>query len=145
MMQNLRAPILSFGKLLGSIRSVQPPVVSFKTAQALQCSRTEVNLDLPVEIENPFQKDKRQCILCKMNIIPNYKNVKLLSQFVSPYTGYVYGRHITGLCRKKQELVEREIKKSQSAGLMAIALKELVFMRDPKLFDPDRPFRPHKY
>ncbi|XP_075232610.1 mitochondrial ribosomal protein S18C [Lycorma delicatula] len=101
--------------------------------------------DMPIEMKNPFEKEKQQCILCKMQITPDFKNVKLLSQFVSPYTGQIYGRHITGLCRHKQQQVEKEIRKAQSAGFMAIALKELVFMRDPKLFDPDRPFRPHKY
>lgn len=56
------------------------------------------------------------CILCKMNIIPDYKNTRMLSQFISRFTGRIYGRHITGLCRHKQEHVEKEIKKSREAG-----------------------------
>jgi hypothetical protein len=42
--------------------------------------------------------------------------VRLLSQFVSPYTGRIYGRHITGLCKQKQKLVEEEIEKAQVCG-----------------------------
>lgn len=49
-----------------------------------------------------------------MNI--DYKNTRLLSQFISRFTGRVYGRHITGLCRHKQDEVEKEIKKAREAG-----------------------------
>lgn len=80
-----------------------------------------------------------------MDITPNYKNVKLLSQFQSPYTGRIYGRHITGLCKHKQEQVELEIIKSQNAGLMGYYNKDPDFLRDPKLFDPENPFRPHRF
>lgn len=69
-----------------------------------------------VSIRNPYEKEKRLCILCKMNIVPDYKNTRMLSQFISRFTGRIYGRHITGLCRHKQELVEKEIKKSREAG-----------------------------
>lgn len=80
-----------------------------------------------------------------MSITPNYKNVRLLSQFQSPHTGRIYGRHITGLCKSKQEQVEKEIMKAQVAGFMPYYLKSPEFLADPKLFDPERPLRPHKY
>lgn len=51
-----------------------------------------------------------------MNITPDYKNIRLLSQFISPYTGRIYGRHITRLCKHKQELVEKEISKAHDSG-----------------------------
>lgn len=70
----------------------------------------------PISIPNPFEPEKQKCILCKMNIMPDYKNIKLLSQFVSPFTGRVYGRHITGLCKQKQQQVVMEIIKAQHAG-----------------------------
>lgn len=69
------------------------------------------------EIENPFTRDKRQCILCRLNVEPDYKNVRLLSQFQSRFTGRVYGKHITGLCAAKQKRVEAEILRAQAAGL----------------------------
>lgn len=101
--------------------------------------------DEPVKMNNPYRKDKQQCILCKYDIDPDYKNVRLLSQFQSPYTGRIYGRHITGLCKHKQERVEQEIKRAQAAGLMASYLKDIKFVKDPRLFNPERPLRPHKY
>lgn len=101
---------------------------------------------MPVpNMENPFQKEKQQCILCRLKIRPDYKNPKLLSQFMSQYTGRVYGRHITGLCKRKQEEVEKEITKSQKAGFMPTYMKDPVFTRDPKLFSPETPFRPHPF
>uniref|UniRef100_A0A8D8B3X3 28S ribosomal protein S18c, mitochondrial n=1 Tax=Culex pipiens TaxID=7175 RepID=A0A8D8B3X3_CULPI len=102
--------------------------------------------DSPVELgENPFAKERVQCILCKHNVTPDYKNVQLLSQFQSPYTGRIYGKHITGLCKARQEQVEREIIKAQNAGLMPVYHKAVQFLKDPKLFDPEKPVRPHKY
>lgn len=68
-------------------------------------------------MENPFTKEKKICFLCKYDIEPDYKNVRLLSQFQSRYTGRIYDRHITGLCKAKQEKVEHEILKAQSAGI----------------------------
>lgn len=45
--------------------------------------------DMPKRMTNgdPYKKDSFQCIFCKHNIPIDYKNVQLLSQFVSPYTG----------------------------------------------------------
>lgn len=101
--------------------------------------------DEPITIENPYKKDKVQCILCRLNLEPNYKNVRLLSQFQSSYTGRIYGRHITGLCEKQHRMVSVEIRRAQDAGHMPIYNKAPEFLRDPKLFDPERPLRPHKY
>ncbi|EFA10545.1 small ribosomal subunit protein bS18m [Tribolium castaneum] len=108
--------------------------------------RTQSTTDEPLfDMENPFEKERQQCLLCRHKIIPNYKNVKLLSQFQSPYTGRVYGKHITGLCDTQQKLVEAEIIKAQNAGLMATYLKEPCYLKDPKLFDADNPIRPHRF
>ncbi|KYQ55386.1 28S ribosomal protein S18c, mitochondrial, partial [Trachymyrmex zeteki] len=99
----------------------------------------------PIQIRNPYVKEKQECILCRLGIEPDYKNVRLLSQFQSRYTGRIYGRHITGLCKHKQMRLEQEITKAQSAGLMGHWTKELEYVKDPKLFDPNHPFRSHKY
>ena len=40
-----------------------------------------------------------------------------LSQFVSPFTGRIYGRHITGLFDHMQKRVAKLIKRSRSFGL----------------------------
>ncbi|XP_070504211.1 small ribosomal subunit protein bS18m [Chironomus tepperi] len=105
----------------------------------------ESNNDEPIDMENPFEKEKIKCILCQHNIEPSYKNVQLLSQFQSAYTGRIYGRHITGLCKSKQEKVEKEIAKAQSVGFMGFVTKDVKYIKDPKLFDPERPIRSHKY
>ena len=51
-------------------------------------------------------QDPKMCVLCprqyQESIVPDYKNPKLLSQFVSPHTGNVYQSHITGLCKYMQ-------------------------------------------
>lgn len=101
--------------------------------------------DVPIDIPNPFEKERQLCILCKNNITPSYKNVKLLSQFQSSYTGRIYGRHITGLCKQKQEEVEKAIVRAQNCALMPGYHKATDFLQDPKLFDPEKPLRPHKY
>lgn len=101
--------------------------------------------DDPVDMKSPFKREDRQCILCKLNITPDYKNARLLSQFQSSYTGRIYGRHITGLCMKKQKEVEKAIQRSQSCGFMPVYHKAIEFFEDPKLYDPDKPIRPHPY
>lgn len=101
--------------------------------------------DEPIAMSNPYEREKSKCILCRMNIHPNYKNVRLLSQFQSPYTGRIYGRHITGLCKKQQERIEQEIMRSHRTGHMGSYTKSVEFLQDPKLFDPERPIRPHNY
>ena len=98
-----------------------------------------------MDIQNPFEKEPQKCILCKLNISPDYRNVKLLSQFQSSYTGRIYGRHITGLCKHKQEEVEKAIIRAQNCAMMPSYHKDLDFLQEPKLFDPERPIRPHKY
>ncbi|XP_075148888.1 mitochondrial ribosomal protein S18C [Haematobia irritans] len=114
-------------------------------ASSANTSSITPNADEPIDILNPFEKARKTCILCKHNITPDYKNVKLLSQFQSPYTGRIYGRHITGLCKQKQTEVEKAIKRAQQCALMPTYHKDLEFMKDPKLFDPEKPVRPHKY
>lgn len=99
----------------------------------------------PANMKNPYKREDRQCLLCKLNITPDYKNARLLSQFQSSYTGRIYGRHITGLCKTKQMEVEKAIKYSQACGFMPTYHKSLEFVNDPKLYDPEKPTRPHPY
>ncbi|KAL0811572.1 hypothetical protein ABMA28_009955 [Loxostege sticticalis] len=115
---------------------------------AVRLSTTDVKPaedDAPADIENPYKKERKQCILCKLNIKPDYKNYRLLSQFQSPYTGRIYGRHITGLCKTKQEQVEAEISKAQNCAYMPYYYKDKTFLKDPKLFDPSNPVRSHRF
>ncbi|CAD6992251.1 28S ribosomal protein S18c, mitochondrial [Ceratitis capitata] len=126
-----------------STRSIVTPFSSTTLVQ--RNISAPVQSDEPIDIPNPYEKERRECILCKHNIVPNYKNIKLLSQFQSPYTGRIYGRHITGLCKQKQEQVEKAIIRAQNCALMPTYHKDMDFFQDPRLFDPEKPVRPHKY
>ena len=90
-----------------------------------------------------------KCILCPKlyaeELQVNYKNPKLLAQFVSPHTGLTYKSHVTGLCSYMQERVENEVKKAQSAGYLATKMKQLIYLKDPPLFDPTRPAKKNPY
>lgn len=124
---------------------VAPRFCSSSATSDIASSRILNSSDEPIVMANPFEREKPKCILCRMNIHPNYKNVRLLSQFQSPYTGRIYGRHITGLCKMQQDRVEQEIMRSHRTGYMGSYNKGVEFLQDPKLFDPERPIRPHNY
>ncbi|KAG7231892.1 hypothetical protein INR49_010124, partial [Caranx melampygus] len=80
-------------------------------------------------MENPFKEPQKGCILCNVQV--DYKNIQLLSQFISPHTGRIYGRHITGLCGRKQKEVSKAIKKAHAMGFMSVTHKHPQFMKDP--------------
>ncbi|KAK2818516.1 hypothetical protein Q5P01_024077 [Channa striata] len=84
-----------------------------------------------VKMENPFKEPQKGCVLC--NVTVDYKNTQLLSQFISPHTGRIYGRHITGLCGRKQKEVSKAIKKAHSLGFMSVTHKHPQFMKDPNV------------
>ncbi|XP_042668396.1 28S ribosomal protein S18c, mitochondrial [Centrocercus urophasianus] len=105
----------------------------------LQHQQAAVGSDLPIEMENPYKEPPKKCILCGINV--DYKNVQLLSQFVSPYSGRIYGRHITGLCDKKQKEISKAIKRAHIldppfyflTGFMPVMFKNPSFLTDPKI------------
>ncbi|XP_068191172.1 small ribosomal subunit protein bS18m [Antennarius striatus] len=87
--------------------------------------------DAPVTMENPYKEPSKGCILCKVTV--DFKNIQLLSQFISPHTGRIYGRHITGLCGRKQRELSKAIKKAHSMGFMPVTHKHPQFMKDPNI------------
>ncbi|XP_062867929.1 28S ribosomal protein S18c, mitochondrial [Trichomycterus rosablanca] len=89
--------------------------------------------DMPINMENPFKEAQKGCILCNVSV--DYKNVQLLSQFISPHTGRIYGRHITGLCDRKQKQITKAIKRARAMGFMSVTLKDPQFMKDPNVCD----------
>ncbi|XP_004629236.1 28S ribosomal protein S18c, mitochondrial isoform X1 [Octodon degus] len=96
-----------------------------------QYKQVTSNENLPVAMENPYKEPLKKCILCGKHV--DYKNVQLLSQFISPYTGCIHGRHITGLCGKKQKEVSKAIKRAQIMGFMPVMYKDPAYLRDPKV------------
>ena len=94
---------------------------------------------------NPFEKEARKCILCRHQVQLDYKNPRLLQQFVSTFSGRVYERHITGLCNKQYDILLKAIQLSRRAGYMPVMVKDPKFLRDPRVFDPLRPARAHSF
>ncbi|XP_062268522.1 28S ribosomal protein S18c, mitochondrial [Platichthys flesus] len=87
--------------------------------------------DVLVKMENPFKEAQTGCVLCNVQV--DFKNIQLLSQFISPHTGRIYGRHITGLCGRKQKEISKAIKKAHSMGFMSVTHKHPQFMKDPNI------------
>uniref|UniRef100_A0A8W7P9I6 Mitochondrial ribosomal protein S18C n=2 Tax=gambiae species complex TaxID=44542 RepID=A0A8W7P9I6_ANOCL len=148
MICGVRSSLRSARAILGYVNkgALVAPTATRSAAPYKHYTTSADNNDSPVVLkDNPFAKERVQCVLCKHGIDPDYKNVQLLSQFQSPYTGRVYGRNITGLCKNRHEQVEREIIKAQNAGFMPTYHKAVEFLNDPKLFDPEKAIRPHKY
>ncbi|XP_058048950.1 small ribosomal subunit protein bS18m [Ahaetulla prasina] len=87
--------------------------------------------DMPVSMENPYKEPPKKCVLCGVTV--DYKNIQLLSQFISPYTGHIFGQHITGLCSKKQREMARAIRTAHCTGFMSVMHKDPVFRSDPKI------------
>ncbi|XP_034005724.1 28S ribosomal protein S18c, mitochondrial-like [Trematomus bernacchii] len=87
------------------------------------------NEDRLIKMENPYKEPQKGCLLC--NVTVDFKNTQLLSQFISPYTGRIYGRHITRLCSRKQKEVAKAVKKSHALGFMSVTHKHPEFMKDP--------------
>jgi len=131
----------------------QHPTSAF-TSLEQEISETVSSLnasDLPVEMDDPYTAPASMCILCPRKYAagqaptPHYLNPKLLSQFTSPHTGKLYDSHISGLCSSMQAKVEKEIFKSQSAGLMSTMVKSVEYLQDPQLFNSSRPIKPNPY
>ncbi|XP_036411061.1 28S ribosomal protein S18b, mitochondrial [Megalops cyprinoides] len=80
----------------------------------------------------PPQKTRKTCIrggkicgnpcpICRdPNIFIHYQNVKLLEQFISPYTWMVYDPTRTGVCMKQYKLLIKAIQLSRDHGLLPI-------------------------
>ncbi|KAF0031835.1 28S ribosomal protein S18c, mitochondrial [Scophthalmus maximus] len=101
------------------------------SVRSLTSRVVQQNDDALVKMENPFKEPPKGCVLCSVQV--DYKNVQLLSQFISPYTGRIYGRHITGLCGRKQKEVAKAVKKAHSMGFMSVTHKHPQLMTDPNI------------
>ncbi|GFN73552.1 28S ribosomal protein s18c [Plakobranchus ocellatus] len=96
----------------------------------------QVDKDMPVSnMPDPFEKNYRRCFLCRHDVHLDHKNIRLLSQFVSPYTGRIYGRAITGLCIPMQKRVASLIKRARVSGYMPFLFKDPKYLHDPLPYD----------
>lgn len=83
--------------------------------------------------ENGINNCPNSC-LCSNNIKIDYKNTRLLSQFVSSQTGMILPRTYTRVCMRKQREIARAIKRSRTMGFMPYTYKQPEYLTDPKLF-----------
>lgn len=60
---------------------------------------------------------KKDCVFCKNNLEIDYKNLELLTRYVSS-RGKILSRRISGNCAKHQRKVSREIKLARFLNLI---------------------------
>uniref|UniRef100_A0A8D0B2C0 Small ribosomal subunit protein mS40 n=1 Tax=Salvator merianae TaxID=96440 RepID=A0A8D0B2C0_SALMN len=80
----------------------------------------------------PPQKTRKTCIrgkhicgnpcpICRdQNLFLDYRNVKLLEQFICPYSGITYHPTRTGICMKQYKKLTTAIQQAQDHGLLFI-------------------------
>ena len=52
---------------------------------------------------------------------------------------------ITGLCTKMQAMVEKEVLRSQAAGLMSTKVRNVEYLQDPQIVNAAKPHMPNPY
>lgn len=65
---------------------------------------------------------KRNCLFCKTNINPDYKDFETLKKYVSDRIK-ILGKDRTGVCAKHQRKISREVKRARVLGLLPFTLK----------------------
>lgn len=108
-------------------------------------AKCEKGESVPDVVISPYAPEKTVCVACKYRLDFNYKNTRLLSQFLSSFTGRLYDKHQTGLCDFQQHRLRTAVWYARRAALMPIFNKEPRFLKDPRLFDPMTPIRPNPY
>lgn len=59
----------------------------------------------------------KECVFCKNTLDIDYKNIELLSRYVSS-RGKILSRRISGNCAKHQRKVAREVKRARFLNLI---------------------------
>lgn len=65
---------------------------------------------------------KKSCIFCKKDFDINYKNLELLSRYISS-KGKALSRRITGNCAKHQRKITKEMKQARYLSLLPYVAK----------------------
>jgi small subunit ribosomal protein S18 len=65
---------------------------------------------------------KKSCIFCKKDLEIDYKNIDLLSRYLSS-KGKIISRRISGNCAKHQRKLAREIKRARFLSLLPYLIK----------------------
>jgi len=88
------------------------------------------------EMQDPYVEAPPKCVLCEHQIPVDYKNVKLLSQFISQFTGTIYPRKTVGLCTVQYDKVVREIIYARKMAMMTHKFKNQSYYDDDSLQYP---------
>jgi len=68
------------------------------------------------------------CPICRdMYLLIDYRNTKLLDQFVDKYSGVVYGSDKTGLCQEQMEKLMIQIEKAKDYGLLDLDATQVYY------------------
>lgn len=65
---------------------------------------------------------KENCIFCKTETQPDYKEVEKLKVYLSE-RGKIIGKSKTGLCTRHQRFLTREVKHARYIGLLPFIVK----------------------
>lgn len=60
---------------------------------------------------------KRNCVFCKTDKEPDYKDIEILKRYVSD-RAKIIGKARSGICAKHQRRVSREVKRARILGLL---------------------------
>jgi len=88
------------------------------------------------EMEDPYVETPPKCVICENQIDFDYKNVQLLSQFVSQFTGTIYPRKVVGLCTVQYDKVVKSIIYARKMAMMTHKFKNQSFYDDATLMFP---------
>ena len=67
--------------------------------------------------EPRIKRVKKKCMLCKEKLDIDYKNIELVSRYVSS-KGKIFSRRISGNCAKHQRKISKEIKRARFLNLI---------------------------
>ncbi|KAG8448688.1 hypothetical protein GDO86_015676 [Hymenochirus boettgeri] len=66
------------------------------------------------------------CPICRdPKLSLDYRNVKLLQQFICPYTGIVYDPTMTGVCMKQQKVLMKAIMEAKDHGYLSLYIPHI--------------------
>ena len=72
---------------------------------------------MPLPKRKRIIKVAKNCPFCKEDTEPSYKDVAILSRYISE-RARIIGRDRSGICAKHQRRIAREIKRARHLGLL---------------------------
>ena len=124
--------LLSVSNSIPRVCHVTVPVRTRATQKRLEPTTDERIVPIRKILKCPLN------CLCSKDIKIDYKNVELLSQFISPLSGRILSRFSTGICLEKQEKIALAIIRARNVGLMPYSFKLPAYISPELLPTPHR-------